>query len=434
MEISARRRLLLSSALAAALGARASSATPGQPPDGIVGRWAAPPAQLPHPQLPHVPLLGNGRVGLLYDAHSGAGPAAGPGRRNALDVWVGSNSMWSCGFCGGGLAPGCCRLVSVGGLSVNLQPSFPASGPQLNFSAAQAIGPALLASTFSTPAGGVLLTTTRMHPTLNLATTTLSWTPAAGDSPSLALNVSVWTPHGMGVPFSAGCAAGSPAAPAACDETGASAQTIFVSRQATSNRSNSPLPVAVGLAAAFAFTSGARATAFAITADAPGALWEATASLLLPAGDDVAVITLSELEQRPADGSDPGLAAADAIAAGPGAAEIADAAAAFWLDYWARSGVSTPARPQLEQLWYGAMYALAGTSAEEASVPGPGLYGVWSTSDNSNWNGDVSSPSRAHSRLRLVAPNLAARSSSREFLPSVRACAHGTPLLAPRLA
>jgi hypothetical protein len=51
--------------------------------------------------------------------------------------------------------------------------------------------------------------------------------------------------------------------------------------------------------------------------------------------------------------------------------------------------VQFASRPEVEQLWFGAMYALAGTSAEEASVPAPGLYGVWSTSDSSNWNGDL---------------------------------------------
>ena len=374
--------------VAAGSAGAAAPATPGQPPD-ITGEWAAPPGALPNAQLPHVPLLGNGRVGLLLDAHApaGGGPPAGPARRNALDVWVGSNSMWSCDACGGGLAPGCCRLVTVGGMSINLQPGFPA-GPQLNFSATQALGPALLGSVFTTPAGGTLTTTTRLHPSLNLATTTVSWEPGAGDPPALALNVSVWTLSAVGRPFSVGCAAGSPVAVVACDASGATAQTIFVSRQATANRSASPLPVAAGLAAAFSFAGGARASGFAVTAAAATGLWEATASLLLPAGDETVTVTLCEIEQRPADGSDPGLAAAALIAAGPSAPDIAAAAADFWLRYWALSGVSTPARPELEQLWYGAQYALAGTSAEEASVPGPGLYGVWSSSDSSSWNGD----------------------------------------------
>jgi len=380
----------LAAAAASLLAAAASVTTPGQPPD-ITGAWDAHPGALPSTQLPHVPMLGNGRVGLLLDAHAAPAesPLAGPGRSDALDVWVGSNSMWSCGGCGGGLAPGCCRLVTVGGLSINLQPGFaPTARPPLNFSATQALGPALLGGVFATPTGGALTATTRLHPTLNLATTTLSWRPGTGDPPMLALNVSVWALNALGKPFSVGCAAGSPAAAVACDASGAAAQTIFVSRQATANHSASPLPVAAGLAAAFDFAGGARASGFAVTAAAATGPWEATASLLMTAGNETVTIKLFELEQRPADGSDPGLAAAAAIAAGPSAPEVAAAAADFWLRFWARSGVSTPARPELEQLWFGAQYALAGTSAEDASVPAPGLYGVWSTSDASNWNGD----------------------------------------------
>ena len=381
MAAAARRLSALS--LATAL---AAAAVPPAPPS-IIGAWAAPPAQLPHPQLPHVPLVGNGRVGLLLDAHAPANsPAAGPGRKHSTDLWLGSNSFWSCGNCGGGLAPGCCRLASVGGLTVSLLPSFPAAGAALSFSASQALGPALLGSLWTTPANGTLRTTTRMHPSLNLATTELLWSPGAGDPPELLLNVSVWAPSGLGRPASVGCAAGSPAAPAPCDASGAASQTIFVSRSAVANRSASPLPIAAGLAAAVtALAGGARVAAFSVTADAPGQLWEATASLLLPSGA-AATVTLSELELRPAAaGADPALAAADAIAAGPAPDGIAAAAAAWWARYWQSSGVSTPARPELEQLWYGAQYALAGTASDEASVPGPGLYGVWSTSDNSNW-------------------------------------------------
>jgi hypothetical protein len=71
-------------------------ALPAQP----TGVFTAAPDALPHNQLPHVPLLGNGRIGIALDAtsrRSGAG-MVGPGRKNTLDIWVGSNSMWSCQY------------------------------------------------------------------------------------------------------------------------------------------------------------------------------------------------------------------------------------------------------------------------------------------------------------------------------------------------
>ena len=54
----------------------------------------------------------------------------------------------------------------------------------------------------------------------------------------------------------------------------------------------------------------------------------------------------------------------------------------FWLEFWQVASVSLPSQPVIESMMYGAQYILACTSATSNASPGPGLYGVWATSDN----------------------------------------------------
>ena len=107
--------LLVVAATAAAAAAAAAFALAPSPPPSIVGRFANYTNALPNSQLPHAPLLGNGALGVAVDAHRGT---------NALELWVGSTSMWSCGACSS-LAGGCCKVAALGGLRIRLPPSLP---------------------------------------------------------------------------------------------------------------------------------------------------------------------------------------------------------------------------------------------------------------------------------------------------------------------
>ena len=153
---------LASIALAAAL-------PPASPPS-TVGRFSAWTNALPNGQLPHVPLLGNGALGVLLD-----GSTRGGGGRGSLDVWLGSASFWSCGACNT-LALGCCRLVSLGGLRL-----APRLDGDVAFAAEQRIGAGQLAATFTTANGGVLTALVAMSPADSVVVIDLTWAPAAGE-------------------------------------------------------------------------------------------------------------------------------------------------------------------------------------------------------------------------------------------------------------
>jgi hypothetical protein len=385
------RALLLSALLP--LLARAS--WPGGVPSQA-GEWSSRPGALPSSQLPHVPMTGNGQLGVMLDAHApaGAGPPAGPGRANSLDVWISSVSFWSCGSCGSAPpagVPGCCRAAALGGASLSFAA---AGGGGLAFAATQRVGTGALESTWTTAAGGVLRTSTTVQPGAALVATSLEWAPGAGEPAALAINASLWVlaagDDGGPAPASAGCASASGGGAAPC---GAGALAA-VSRNATSGAraATSARPVRAGLAAALvgAGLSGVRA---AVTAGAAGGgLLEVTLSATLAAGGAPAALVLAEAETVDAGAADPAAAAAAALAAalapGDAPARIAAAAAAWWAAFWAKSSVSLPSRPGAEAVWVGAQYILACTSATTSAIPAPGLYGVWVSSDSASWNGD----------------------------------------------
>ena len=132
----------------AVLAAASASAPPPPSPPGLVGTWARYTNALPALQLPQVPLLGNGHLGVALDArddgHGGGGGASGlgPGAANSLDLWLNTNALWSCTSCGttdpDRTVPACCSTVALGGLSLRAA-GLGASSPPPAFSAAQAI-------------------------------------------------------------------------------------------------------------------------------------------------------------------------------------------------------------------------------------------------------------------------------------------------------
>lgn len=365
-------------------------------PTGWVGNWTGPLNLLPNSQLPHAPLLGNGAIGVALDHHSDMAidTGVGPGRNNSLDVWLGSNSFWSCAPCLSS-APGCCRIVSIGGMVLSFLPTFSGEEP-IAFYAEQRIGSAQLSTRWEAADESTVTTLTFIHPTKNVVVTNLTWTPspARGATTPLLMNVSVWVnkPSTSGFhprPASVGCMDAATMQPMPCENVVADNGTFLVaSRQATSYPEGSPKPAWAGLAAA---VHGAGATGYSVTSRVPGSLWEAAGTFVVQPGETASVF-LSEAEAFDALSPDPSLAAAallsGALQSPTPAEDVAAAAAAWWGDLWAQSSVSLPSQPLVEQLWAGAQYILACTASTDASVPAPGLYGVWNTDDDSAWNGD----------------------------------------------
>lgn len=270
-------------------------------------------------------------------------------------------------------------MVSLGGASLSLLPTFNASAPT-SFYAEQRTASGTLYVNMSSPRGSTFEVIITLHPDDNVATLNLMYTARGGDPSTLALNASVWAtaptrsgndPH----PQSVGCA------DAACGAGG-----VTVSRRA-SDPNTSPVPVWAALALAPA--AGAAVSWRGVTSNASGAVWEAGMALQVASGTP-ATLLLAEAETWVHNASDPSGAAAG-LAAVTAPAAVAAAAAAHWNAFWARSGVAltSPTRAYVGDVWYGAQYVLACTSPRAFNVtPAPGLYGVWATSDGAEWSGD----------------------------------------------
>ena len=140
----------------------------------------------------------------------------------------------------------------------------------------------------------------------------------------------------------------------------------------------------------------------------PLALARAVSTVIIPANGSVAVVAaLSESafstmnasarfpvlsptaddQTRGGTPADP-VPAAAALAARTTSSAVAAARARWWSAFWKTSSVSTPTLPELEVLWYGALYATAGFASVDPSSPPSGLYGPWVTTDHPSWNGD----------------------------------------------
>lgn len=120
--------------LVAALAALAALAGAQSLP---VGQWNDYIDLLPALQLPAVPILGNGHLGIAMDSkRTTVGSVVGPGSANTLDLWLTTTSMWSCTDCGGvdpdKDVPACCSVVALGAFPRHTR-SPPSSPPQPPF-------------------------------------------------------------------------------------------------------------------------------------------------------------------------------------------------------------------------------------------------------------------------------------------------------------
>lgn len=401
--------MLLAAAAAAALGM-------ARPVDSIpVGQWGSYINSLPDMQLPHVPLLGNGHIGIALNSRSSSsgvvGADAGPGSANTLDLWLGSTSFWSCTSCGSvdpdNDVPACCSTVALGGVSLRFTSTFPAAQPLPAFAAEQRLVNGELYTRWGTANGGAIESWTRVHPTADVVVTNVSWTPGAGDPAALAIDVSTWVlgngtvkgswNTGVPAPASVGCASADGATMEACAGIipNTQPQLVYVSRNASTVDAD-VMPVSAALATGVLITGGSGGVTWGgsnVTSYEPvyppNRPWEATQRITLQAGA-WALIATAEAESRGPGLRDPSPAAlaqvAGVMASPPGS--VAAAADAWWSAFWARSSVSLPSQPGIEQFWYGAQYILACTSSANPNVAAPGLYGPWVTVDGPNWHGD----------------------------------------------
>jgi hypothetical protein len=378
------------------------------PPPTLVGTFTNYTNALPNQQLPAVPLLGNGATGIALDAwnqNNASAPAtAGPGRNNTLDLWLNTNANWECTACANpSPAGGCCSKIALGGVSISLIPTFGQAVP-LAFGAVQRIGDGALLSTWTTPHGGVFATTTHIHPQLDIVVTNMTWAPGSSggrDPAALAVDVQTWVvgpdPSAPGVPTPSaiGCAdaSGNPQECASGQQS--PLQLVYASRLASSDPA-SPHVQWTALATGWA-GAGATLTDAAVVQQTED-VWAVSTRVNLLAGGPAALVTvLSATSFSAASGApqpqDPYFAALKALVQVLGApdapAAVPAAATAWWAAFWAEASVSAPTQPGAQDLWLGAQYILACTASNDASVPGPALYGVWCTSDWPNWYGDM---------------------------------------------
>lgn len=365
------------------------------------GYWDEAPNALPDHQLPHVPLLGNGRLGAAFDSnnkHRSSYPF--PGSPDSIDIYLNTNSFWSCldkdsDGCRAadpdGVAPACCSVAALGGLSISLHQQFPDA---TKFRAFQFIGNGTVLSQLVTPQNSILSVTSTLDPSRAVILVSLSWAASGTDPVTIATSVSLWMQGrhgadggwntGVPAPTGVGCASSSAGSPQPC-VAGPSTQLLYASRTASTSTQSKVMPVLGALAARI--EGAVLSTAITSNVSATTAPAVVTAVVQLVSGATPSSVLVAEAETRGSGCTDPTpTALADVLAAN--SSEISHQSSQFFSDFWQKSSLTLPSRPRVEQLWYGALYALAGFSSDDASVAAGGLYGPWATMDGPNWHGD----------------------------------------------
>lgn len=386
------------------------------------GVWTGPTNALPDSKIGDTPLLGNGNLGILFDTHNppiSPPTSTGPGRNETLDMWLSSTNFWSCqGY--QGLAKGTCGKIALGGVSISLLPS---QGTLVKNAVTmiQDLGSATLYSSFQTQGGGTFNTTTRLHPTLNVLSTTLLYTPGASDPATLPISISTWvlgssTQHAYPTPSAAQCwdpTTGNSSTP--CSNSGGGgvlplslAVRNANSKNGTGGSSPPPHPLWAALTSGLVMDGGGMPTPpptlTPVTPVGAGEPWGVSMDFAIPGGRAFFVLTA---EAESPLGSDAAAAAAAHTLApflqqqqqeasllkgskgcGNGPSAIAAASQAWWEEFWSQSYVDLPTQPALQLLYDGAAYTMGSTASTNPGDAPPALYGVWATSDSCYWNGD----------------------------------------------
>eukprot|EP00759_Apiculatamorpha_spiralis_P037199 PhF_6_TR37160/c0_g1_i1/m.54704 len=326
---------------------------------------------LPHPQLPHVPMLGNGHSGILFDARndSSSFPSVGPGRYNTLDMWINSNTNWGCQACADpvfNVTPSCCQVVGFGGMSISMTPSYGSKETALYVRMQQRIGQGTIYTSWSTPHDGTVETLSFIDPVQGHMITNVTWRAGAGDPPVITVEISAWIldKTSLATPKSYGKS---------------SNQTMYVSRGVTN----------IGLARKSPWISlTLSGVGKAVSAPRISATSVAQNYSLSPETPLTIVTVLHETFDGVTDPTIKGNSETAGIVASRGWKGIFQSSKSWWKQFWSKSFVSFPTQPLIEQMWYGAQYTMAISSSTDKNIPGPGLYGPFVTSDNPGWHGD----------------------------------------------
>ena len=318
-----------------------------------VGRWNGSMATAisgpPNSKLPDAPTLGNGYTGVMM----GVGHLPG-----SVDLWLNSNSMWSCdnntasaaspghahsNWGPGRLTPAVCSLVGLGGVSLSVQQK--ASSGHETLVAEQRIESGQLYTKQATDDGAIEMLT-YMHPTENALVTDVTSTLPAGTM----LDVVLWVYRAQ-----------------RDTATGSNTSLLWASRDAskpcddTKGCDESIKRIRTALAVRFHGTTAA--TPFDPTKTALNGTRYAGvgAHVALPgSGKTVSVITVLADNLLEGNSHDP-TSDATALAASSTATAISAAASSYWSKFWGSTSasISLPSSPAVEAYWRGALYATA---------------------------------------------------------------------------
>jgi hypothetical protein len=239
-----------------------------------------------------------------------------------------------------------------------------------------------------------------LHPSQNIAITEIS-SSSSSSTPMLIMNVTVAV-----LPLKRLCRT-TPNGPTTCQDmdgstdagtkapTGSqSSPTFYAIRQPLGMSSPKPIRVAVANKLVGAAAGGFKCTRLGDTAsscignirngtdtDAATGAAVTVESLVLA----TALVTNWDMCHSVAGCGDPLPAALDAVQNVTEAtiAQINVANSAWWSSFWAKSWISLPKEPKLEQLFYGQMYLVASASRVDSRLPmAAGLWGPWVHTDN----------------------------------------------------
>ena len=136
-----------------------------------VGNWSSVIHDLPSGHLPHVPILGNGYLGVALGTRNA--PKGMPWAANeSFNLWYNTNANWECRASGVQEPPARCAVRALGGLTIG---STAVLGGASQFEAEQRLEVGQLWSRRTGPKGATLTTLTYMHPIDNVAITEITF-------------------------------------------------------------------------------------------------------------------------------------------------------------------------------------------------------------------------------------------------------------------
>ena len=344
-----------------------------------VGTWNTTIGGVPSTQLPNAPSLGNGYAGIvLADGPFDNLPVTG-----GVTLWINTNANWGCSNntasgIPGRLTPAVCSMVGFGGVSFAVPAALIHGKDTESFKAEQRIADGHL-YTKQAGASGTVEMLTYMHPERNIFVTNVTWTGAA----SALLEVRAWVYNSSTQAHDSHDHLGGPT------KSQRSPGAMAVTRDATGGPGDEVIR-RMRTSLAVALPTGAKPLP-----QLPfGSRTVIGSSIPLPSGTTVSVVMALEDNLLSTNAYDPA-PAAQSLAKGVSASAVAEAAAAFWGGFWARSAISLPHSPEIEDYWFGAQYGTATMTASTAVLaqtkgllPPSGLYGPWVTTDHPGWNGD----------------------------------------------